>query len=107
MTHTAHLVIMQEAGQRTYKGALYADQNSLLDAVYSVINAAVDLDLMNHEQARFIWRALWRPPRHQPSIHAALARITHILNQHAAPGYEFTAWIIDGSRFWGWFPCTG
>lgn len=29
------------------------------------------------------------------------------LNTWAAPGYEFTAWIIEGRKVWGWFPREG
>lgn len=38
---------------------------------------------------------------------AGLDYLCSLLTRHAAPGYEFTAWIIQGRKVWGWFPREG
>jgi len=80
---------------------------ALLTDILTITRHAILMGIMTADQAYLIRvQSVGRCGFLSDTV-LALDTLCSILSEFAAPGYEFTAWIIDGSRFWGWFPRTG
>ena len=104
MTKSTTFICVQEGATRRFSGILLPAEQYPIMTVEALINAMLDLRLTDHATARSLWGRLWRSNSPHSALDDALGEIETIMTAYARPGYEFTAWFIDGSTFWGWFP---
>ena len=103
----AHFTIKQTPLNTFYKGMLFAGKGSLLLDYSHICQLALDMGFFNALQRSLMIRLLadsWAVPG---GCERALDTLCGYLTVYAAPGYEFTAWIIQGRKVWGWFPREG
>ena len=107
MTAQTHIRILSTPETTYYQGVLMPAGAALLTDILAITRHAILMGIMTTDQAfRVRVHAVGRYG-FLSNMDIAVNTLCSILSECAAPGYEFTAWIIDGSRFWGWFPRTG
>ena len=105
--NTTHFSETHAQGHRFFRGALFAASDSLLSDFFRIADYSLDLGLLSLTTLNPVCRLCVTAPNLDGVTHNALDNLCSLLSDYAAPGYEFTAWIIEGRKVWGWFPREG
>lgn len=104
---TTTLIIFRKGSYETFRGVLFAGRGTLLLDYWHICDLALELGFLNALQRSLMLRLLSHSFDIPGGCERALDTLCTYMTVHAAPGYEFTAWIIQGRKFWGWFPREG
>jgi hypothetical protein len=102
-----HFTITQKAGVTYYRGSFCLSNDNAMADFLDISCDAFNLHLI---PVTFWdnWKQLIRILNpDSPDYVFGLDLLCGLLSVYAAPGCEFTAWIIQGRKVWGWFPREG
>lgn len=105
--NTTHFIATETQGHRFFRGALFPASDSPLSDFFRMVECSLDLGLLSLTVLNTVCTLCVTAPNLGGGTYNALDRLCSLLSDYAAPGYEFTAWIIQGRKVWGWFPREG
>jgi hypothetical protein len=105
--NAAHFVITTKPGKVSFRGAFLPSLGAPRSDLIALRFSSRALRLISNHYFLRLGSRLNELSFDDGDAIRSLDELCSFLDTWAAPGYEFTAWIIQGRKVWGWFPREG